>query len=377
MTAEKKRLRVGIIFGGRSGEHEVSLVSAASVIRALDPDKYEAVLIGIGKDGRWFLGSPAQKMLPEVLRQGQRVMLSADPNVAALMPLEERASGTQRVDVIFPVLHGTYGEDGTVQGLLDLAGLPYVGSGVIGSAVGMDKDMQKRLFQQARLPVGEFLAILRSEWEKEREQVLRAVGKKFRFPLFVKPATLGSSVGMSKVHKREELAAALDLAAEFAQKILVERNIRGREIEVSVLGNDEPQASIPGEIIPHREFYDYTAKYLEDGTRLEIPAKLSRSQVKRFQEHAVRAFRCLECRGMARVDFFLEKPSGRIYVNEVNTIPGFTSISMYPKLWEASGIGYRDLIDRLIELALAEHREKQRTKYSIELPAGSGGALEA
>jgi D-alanine-D-alanine ligase len=377
MTAEKKRLRVGIIFGGRSGEHEVSLVSAASVIRALDPDKYEAVLIGIGKDGRWFLGSPAQKMLPEVLRQGQRVMLSADPNVAALMPLEERASGTQRVDVIFPVLHGTYGEDGTVQGLLDLAGLPYVGSGVIGSAVGMDKDMQKRLFQQARLPVGEFLAILRSEWEKRREQVLRAVGKKFRFPLFVKPATLGSSVGMSKVHKREELPAALDLAAEFAQKILVERNIRGREIEVSVLGNDEPQASIPGEIIPHREFYDYTAKYLEDGTRLEIPAKLSRSQVKRFQEHAARAFRCLECRGMARVDFFLEKPSGRIYVNEVNTIPGFTSISMYPKLWEASGIGYRELIDRLIELALGEHREKQRTKYSIELPAGSGGALEA
>jgi len=377
MTAEKKRLRVGVIFGGRSGEHEVSLASAASVIRSLDPDKYEAVLIGIGKDGRWFLGSPAQKMLPDVLRQGQRVMLSADPNVAALMPLEERASGTQRVDVIFPVLHGTYGEDGTVQGLLDLAGLPYVGSGVIGSAVGMDKDMQKRLFQQARLPVGEFVAILRSEWEKERDRVLRAVGKKFRFPLFVKPATLGSSVGMSKVHKREELPAALDLAAEFAQKILVERNIRGREIEVSVLGNDEPQASIPGEIIPHREFYDYTAKYLEDGTRLEIPAKLSRAQVRRFQEYAGRAFRCLECRGMARVDFFLERPSGRIYVNEVNTIPGFTAISMYPKLWEASGITYRELIDRLIELALAEHREKQRTKYSIELPAGSGGALEA
>jgi D-alanine-D-alanine ligase len=377
MTAEKKRLRVGVIFGGRSGEHEVSLASAASVIRSLDPDKYEAVLIGIGKDGRWFLGSPAQKMLPEVLRQGQRVMLSADPNVAALMPLEERASGTQRVDVIFPVLHGTYGEDGTVQGLLDLAGLPYVGSGVIGSAVGMDKDMQKRLFQQARLPVGEFVAILRSEWEKDRGLVLRAVGKKFRFPLFVKPATLGSSVGMSKVHKREELPAALDLAAEFAQKLLVERNIRGREIEVSVLGNDEPQASIPGEIIPHREFYDYTAKYLEDGTRLEIPAKLSRPQVRRFQEYAGRAFRCLECRGMARVDFFLERPSGRIYVNEVNTIPGFTAISMYPKLWEASGITYRELIDRLIELALAEHREKQRTKYSIELPAGSGGALEA
>jgi len=375
--AENKRLRVGVIFGGRSGEHEVSLASAASVIRALDPEKYEALPIGIGKDGRWFIGTPAQKMLPDVLRQGQRVMLSADPNVGALMPLEQSGAGSQRVDVIFPVLHGTYGEDGTVQGLLDLAGLPYVGSGVIGSAVGMDKDMQKRLFLQAGLPVGEFQAILRSEWESGRERVLKAVAKRFRFPLFVKPATLGSSVGMSKVHKREELPAALDLAAEFAQKIVVERNIRGREIEVSVLGNDEPKASVPGEIIPHREFYDYTAKYLEEGTRLEIPAKLTTTQVQKFQEYAVRAFRCLECRGMARVDFFLEKPSGRIYLNEINTIPGFTSISMYPKLWEASGIPYRELIDRLIQLALADHREKQRTKYSIELPAGSGGALGA
>jgi D-alanine-D-alanine ligase len=375
--AENKRLRVGVIFGGRSGEHEVSLASAASVIRALDPEKYEAVPIGIAKDGRWFIGTPAQKMLPDVLRQGHRVMLSADPSVGALLPLEERAAGSQRVDVIFPVLHGTFGEDGTVQGLLDLAGLPYVGSGVIGSAVGMDKDMAKRLFLQAGLPVGDFLAILRSEWEKGRERVLKAVAKKFRFPLFVKPATLGSSVGMTKVHKREELPAALDLAAEFAQKLLVERNIRGREIEVSVLGNDQPDASVPGEIIPHREFYDYTAKYLEEGTRLDIPAKLTKTQVQRFQEYAVRAFRCLECRGMARVDFFLEKPSGRIYLNEINTIPGFTSISMYPKLWEASGIPYRDLIDRLIQLAVTEHREKQRTKYTIELPAGSGGALGA
>ena len=375
--AENKRLRIGVIFGGRSGEHEVSLASAASVIRALDPEKYEAVPIGIAKDGRWFIGTPAQKMLPDVLRQGRRVMLSADPNVGALMPLEQSGAGSQRVDVIFPVLHGTYGEDGTVQGLLDLAGLPYVGSGVIGSAVGMDKDMAKRLFLQAGLPVGEFLAILRSEWERGRELILKAVAKKFRFPLFVKPATLGSSVGMTKVHNREELPAALDLAAEFAQKILVERNIRGREIEVSVLGNDEPKASVPGEIIPHREFYDYTAKYLEDGTRLEIPAKLTKTQVQQFQDYAVRAFRCLECRGMARVDFFLEKPSGRIYVNEINTIPGFTSISMYPKLWEASGISYRELIDCLIQLALADHREKQRTKYSIELPAGAGGALGA
>ena len=370
-------MRVGVIFGGRSGEHEVSLASAASVIRALDPEKYEAVPIGIGKDGRWFIGTPAQKMLPDVLRQGQRVMLSADPNVGALMPVEQGSAAWQRLDVIFPVLHGTYGEDGTVQGLLDLAGIAYVGSGVIGSAVGMDKDMAKRLFMQAGLPVGEFLAVLRSQWEKARERLLKTIPKKFGFPLFVKPATLGSSVGTTKVHHRQELPAALDLAAELAPKILVERNLKGREIEVSVLGNDEPKASVPGEIIPHREFYDYTAKYLEEGTRLEIPARLTKTQVRRFQQYAVRAFRCLECRGMARVDFFLEKPSGQIYVNEVNTIPGFTSISMYPKLWEASGIPYRELIDRLIQFALAEHGERQRTKYSIELPAGSGGALGA
>lgn len=376
MMAEKRRLRVGVIFGGRSGEHEVSLVSATSVMDALDPKKYEAVPLGITKDGRWRAGSPAQKMLPEVLRTGQRVILPADPNVAALLPMDKARANTLRIDVVFPVLHGTYGEDGTVQGLLELAGIPYVGSGVVGSAVGMDKDMQKRLFLQAGLPVGQFLAVLRSEWERSRSHVLRLVQREFRFPMFVKPATLGSSVGMTKVHKRAELPAALALAAEFAQKILVERAIHGREIEVSVLGNDEPHASIPGEIIPHREFYDYAAKYLEEGTRLLIPAKLTRAQIRRFQDYAVRAFRCLECRGMARVDFFLERSTGHIYLNEVNTIPGFTSISMYPKLWEASGLPYRQLIDRLIELALAEHREKQRTKYSIEPPTDSSGALE-
>jgi D-alanine-D-alanine ligase len=375
MTAEKKRLRVGVIFGGRSGEHEVSLVSAASVIRALDPDKYEAVLIGIAKDGRWLAGSPAQKMLPEVLASGERVMLPADPGVGALVPLDGKQAPLH-VDVVFPVLHGTYGEDGTVQGLLELAGLPYVGSGVTGSAVGMDKDMAKRLFRQEGLPVGDFVAVLRSEWENSRAKTMRMLQKKFRFPVFVKPSALGSSVGMTKAHDAKELGKAMDFAAEFAMKIVVEKSIRGREIELSVLGNDRPKASIPGEIIPHREFYDYAAKYLEDGTRLVIPAKLTRAQVKRFQEYAVRAFRCLECRGMARVDFFLEK-SGRIFINEVNTIPGFTSISMYPKLWEASGLSYRELIDQLIELALAEHREKQRTKYSIELPPGAAGALEA
>ena len=371
MTTEKKRLRVGVLFGGRSGEHEVSLISAASVIQALDPEKYEPVPIGITKDGRWLAGTAAHKMLPEILRSGERVMLSADPNVAALVPVSNSRPDALRVDVVFPVLHGTYGEDGTVQGLLDLAGLPFVGSGVLGSAVGMDKDMQKRLFLQAKLPVGDFLAIPRAEWEKSRGKVLSAIRKKFRFPVFVKPATLGSSVGMTKAHDAKELAAAMDLAAEFAQKILVEKAIRGREIEVSVLGNEDPKASIPGEIVPHREFYDYAAKYLEEGTRLLIPAKLNRAQVKRFQEFAVRAFRSLECLGMARVDFFLEHRTGKILLNEINTIPGFTSISMYPKLWEASGLSYRNLLDRLIELAIAQHREKLRTKYTIELPAAA------
>jgi D-alanine-D-alanine ligase len=372
MTPEKKKLRIGVLFGGRSGEHEVSLISAASVISALDPEKYETVPIGIAKDGRWLAGTAAHKMLPpalgEVLRTGESVMLSADPNVAALVPVSNSHGGALHVDVVFPVLHGTFGEDGTVQGLLDLAGLPYVGSGVLGSAVGMDKDVQKRLFLQAKLPVGEFLAVPRADWENSRAKTLRAIQKKFRFPVFVKPATLGSSVGMTKAHDAKELAAAMDLAAEFGQKIVVERAIRGREIEVSVLGNEEPKASIPGEIIPHREFYDYQAKYLEEGTRLVIPAKLSKAQVKKFQETAVKAFRALDLLGMARVDFFLENRTGRILLNEVNTIPGFTSISMYPKLWEASGLPYRELLDQLIELALAQHRERQRTKYTIELP---------
>ena len=386
MTTEKNRLRVGVLFGGRSGEHEVSLVSAASVIQALDPEKYEAVPIGITKEGRWLAGPAANKMLlpptnktlGEVLLKGDRVMLSADPTVTTLVPVgAPRSDETMRLDVIFPVLHGTFGEDGTVQGLLDLAGVPYVGSGVVGSSVGMDKDMSKRLWLQAKLPVGDYLAILRAEWEKSRTKVQRAIQKKFRFPVFVKPATLGSSVGMTKAHDAKELAKAMDFAGEFAQKILVEKTIKGREIELSVLGNDNPKASIPGEIVPHREFYDYAAKYLEEGTRLLIPAKLTRAQIKKFQEYAVRAFRALECLGMARVDFFLEHRTNRIYLNEINTIPGFTSISMYPKLWEASGLPYRDLLSRLIELALEQHREKLRTKYTIELPAGTTpGSLE-
>ena len=252
VSMEKKRLRVGVLFGGRSGEHEVSLASAAAVMRGLDPDKYEAVPIGITKDGHWLIGASAQKTPAEVLRNGQRVVLTADPNDAALIPLDR--SGGQRVDVVFPVLHGTFGEDGTVQGLLDLAGLPYVGAGVLGSAVGMDKDVAKRLCRDAKIPVVPWLTVRRADWERDRAGTQRAVEEQFRYPVFVKPATLGSSVGMSKVHTAAELGPALDLAGEFAMKILVERAVVAREIEVSVLGNAEPQASIPGEIVPHREF---------------------------------------------------------------------------------------------------------------------------
>jgi D-alanine-D-alanine ligase len=371
-----KRLRIGVLFGGRSGEHEVSIASAQSVIRALDPEKYEPVPIGITKDGRWLVGDRAQQMLPEVLKKGHRVVLPPDSSAGSLMAVGESSAGpAPRVDVMFPVLHGTFGEDGTVQGLLELAGVPYVGAGVLGSAVGMDKDVQKRLFRDARLPIVEYLAVLRSQWESEPQAVRKAVARKFRYPVFVKPATLGSSVGMTKAHNAGELPAAMDLAAEFAQKIMVERAVNAREIEVAVLGNANPEVSIPGEIIPHREFYDYTAKYLEEGTRLGIPAKLESRQVRKFQEFARRAFLSIDCRGMARVDFFLERRTGKIYVNEVNTIPGFTSISMYPKLWEASGLPYGKLIDRLIDLALEEHREKSRTKYAIELPEGAAGAL--
>src|SRR6266436_592391 len=373
---EKKRLRVGILFGGRSGEHEVSLASAASVIRGLDPDKYEAVPIGITKEGHWLVGAGAQKMLPEVLKGGQRVMMTADPSDAALVRLDGSGGG-QRVDVVFPVMHGTFGEDGTIQGLLELAGLPVVGAGVLGSAVGMDKDVSKRLLQVAKIPVVPWITVQRVEWERDPKAIRTAIEKKFKYPVFVKPATLGSSVGMSKAHSKAELGPALDLAAEFATKILAERCVVAREIEVSVLGNHDPKASVPGEIVPHREFYDYSAKYLEEGTQLLIPAKLKPAQVKKIQKCAVDAFRALELSGMARVDFFLEKKGGKIYLNEVNTIPGFTSISMYPKLWEASGIPFRKLIDTLIDLALEQHAEKARTKYQIELPEGAGGALEA
>ena len=378
----RRKLRVGVLFGGRSGEHEVSLASAASVLRALDPEKYDAVPIGISKDGRWLVGTSAQRLLSEVLQRGEHVLLPADPTAGALMRMDSNTrrgarKATLRVDVVFPVLHGTFGEDGTVQGLLELAGLPYVGAGVLGSAVGMDKDVQKRLLAQAGLPIVPFVAIRRTEWEKEPETALREIRSKLRFPIFVKPAGLGSSVGMTRVKNATGLPAAMNLAAEFGQKIVVEKAMNAREIEVAVLGNENPRASVPGEVISHREFYDYAAKYLEEGTRLVIPAPLKPRTAARIQEFAIRAFRAIEGAGMARADFFLERRTGRIYINELNTIPGFTSISMYPKMWEASGLPYAELLDRLIALALESHKEKSRTKYAVELPRGGSGALQS
>jgi len=363
----KKKIRLGILFGGRSGEHEVSLTSAASLMKALDPTKYEVVPIGITREGRWLVGSAADKLLPGVLEHGRPVLPSVDPSGPVLIaldsPLARPCSSAAGIDVIFPVLHGTFGEDGTVQGLLELAGIPYVGAGVLGSAAGMDKDVMKRLFRDAGLPVVPWILVSRREWESVRARVLRRIGRELRYPLFVKPANLGSSVGISKVRKPPELAAALDLAADYDRKILVERGVDGREIECAVLGNEQPRASVPGEIVPVNEFYDYEAKYIKEGSELIIPAKLTRRQTKVVQEYSIRAFQATDCAGMARVDFLLDRRTGKLYVNETNTIPGFTPISMYPKLWEASGVPYPQLVDRLIELALARQREKSRTRY--------------
>lgn len=364
-----RKIRLGLLFGGRSGEHDVSLTSAASVLQALDPAKYEVVPIGITREGHWRVGSGALKLLPEVLESGQAITPAVDPTGPKLIPLPSAlraADPRPEVDVIFPLLHGTFGEDGTVQGLLEMANLPYVGAGVLGSAAGMDKDVMKRLFRDAGLPVVPWEVVLRRDWEQDPAGVRKRLEKRIRYPLFVKPANLGSSVGISKVHRAKELAAALDLAARYDRKILVEKAVNGREIECSVLGNDSPQASVPGEVVPVNEFYDYEAKYLKEGSELIIPARLTPRQTERVRELAVRAFQAIDCAGMARVDFLMERQGGKILVNEINTIPGFTPISMYPKLWEASGVPYARLLDRLIELALERHQEKARTRYEYK-----------
>ncbi len=362
-----RKVRVGVLFGGRSGEHEVSLASAASILQALDRAKYEVVPIGITRAGGWRVGSAAARMLPEVLERGEPVVPSVDPAGPRLLRLGGATpSEGAAFDVVFPVLHGTFGEDGTVQGLLELAGVPYVGAGVLGSAAGMDKDVMKRLFRDAGLPVVKWLTVLRSEWEAKRAAVERRIARELGFPVFVKPANLGSSVGISKVRRAAELRGALELAASYDRKVLVERAVNAREIECAVLGNDDPKASVVGEIIPVNEFYDYEAKYLKEGSELIIPARLPRRKAREVKRLAIAAFRAVECAGMARVDFLLNRKTGKLYVNEVNTIPGFTPISMFPKLWEASGLPYPRLLDRLIELAFERHREKTRTRYARE-----------
>jgi D-alanine-D-alanine ligase len=357
-----KKLRVGVILGGRSGEHEVSLRSAQSVMAAMDQASYEIVPIAIDKQGRWLLGPEAKTILAA---PGEPSPAPAD---SSLIPRHE---SLRNVDVVFPVLHGPYGEDGTVQGLLELAHIPYVGCGVLASALAMDKAACKAVFAAAGLPQLPFLLVKRRRWEAEPEQVLADVESRLAYPLFVKPANLGSSVGVSKATQRPELARALDEAARYDRRLLVEQGIDAREIEVSVLGNDDPVASVPGEIVPVREFYDYAAKYLDPGSELIIPAPLDPGLTEAVRQMAVQAFLAIDGAGMARVDFLLERQSNQLYLSEVNTIPGFTSISMYPKLWEASGLPYPALIDRLIELALERHADKGRieTSYRHELEA--------
>jgi D-alanine-D-alanine ligase len=399
-----KKTRVGILFGGRSGEHEVSLLSATSVLKAIDRTKYDVVPVGITKQGQWVTASHAERLLagepdrPEkqlragdpdatsaaaVLRKGESVLVPPVPS-EALIPFERPAAAVVpsspdhvlAVDVIFPVLHGTFGEDGTIQGLFELAGIAYVGSGVLGSATGMDKDAMKRLFASAKLPIVKHITFLRGEWEKSAKKITGRLEVALRYPVFVKPANLGSSVGISKVHNRRELAPAVELAAQFDRKIVVEQGVGGkgkkpRELEVAVLGNDAPEASVVGEVVPIKEFYDYEAKYLSEGSDLVVPAKLTKAQTKQVREMAVRAFQACDCAGLARVDFLMEPGAGRgktgarIYVNEINTLPGFTSISMYPRLWAASGVPYPELIDRLIALAIERRADKDRNRYSL------------
>jgi D-alanine-D-alanine ligase len=414
----KKQLRIGILFGGRSGEHEVSLLSAASILNAIDRKKYQVVPIGIDKQGRWHTGVEADRLLrdnplappalprtaePEhlseadaefaaaaaVLRSGEELRIPPLPQRRATDSLQRVSSAelaqpsnplAASLDVVFPVLHGTFGEDGTIQGLFELADVAYVGSGVLGSSAAMDKDATKRLFAAAGLPQTPCVTLLRSDWRADPKRATRAIERALVYPVFVKPANLGSSVGISKVHGRSELAAAIDLAASFDRKLVIEQGVGGpgvkpRELEVAVLGNDAPEASVVGEIVPNKEFYDYESKYepSENPSVPIIPAKLTKAESKQIREMALAAFRACDCAGLARVDFLMEpardakgrkvgKP--RIFVNEINTMPGFTSISMYPKLWQASGIPYKKLIDRLIQLALQRHREKLETRFT-------------
>lgn len=364
MSDKKKVL---VIFGGQSGEHEISVVSANSIIKALDTVKYEILTIGITKDGRWFWGvmpeewiEAKEQIKPEHI-QVTLVLEPMNPRFISLNGSQLKNEG--KCDIVFPVMHGPKGEDGTIQGLMEVAGFPYVGSGVLGSALGMDKDRMKAVFKDAGLPIVPHITVLRSELAVQKKEIAEKITQQLGFPCFVKPANLGSSVGISKAKDREELISALDYAAEFDRKIVIEKGVKAREIELSVLGNDDAKASIPGEIIPSKDFYDYEAKYIDTGSKLIIPAELNDSTVKQLQEYAVKAFHSVEAFGLSRMDFFVTE-DGSIYANEINTMPGFTQISMYPKLWEASGVPYKELLDHLINLGLENFKDNTNKKLS-------------
>jgi D-alanine-D-alanine ligase len=375
-----KKVRVGLIFGGKSGEHEVSLASAQSVARAIDKEKYEVVLIGIAKDGRWIAGADALKQLAAA---SPTPLLSAEDetpidtsaietaNTRELVPGANGAtSPLSAIDVAFPLVHGPFGEDGTIQGLLELADIPYVGAGVAASAVGMDKALMKAIFRANNLPQVDWMMVLRSDWESKPEETIRSIESAFGYPCFIKPANLGSSVGVTKAHNWDELAQALATAAQFDRKLIAERAVDAREIECSVLGNDEPLAAIPGEVLPKREFYDYAAKYADGaGTELKVPADLTPELTRSIQEIAIGAFKAVDGSGLARVDFFLERGTNRVLLNEINTIPGFTSVSMYPRMWAKTGLTYPALIDRLIQLALDRYADKKKNKPTYQPPS--------
>ncbi|MBN1656758.1 MAG: D-alanine--D-alanine ligase [Anaerolineae bacterium] len=383
-----KKIKVGLIFGGRSGEHEISLLSARGVLNAIDRAKYEVIPIGITREGTWLAssdplealasGDPLEALASGDTDQSHPVALLAEPSPRGLMCIEEREEEQalrvvrlSEIEVAFPILHGPYGEDGTVQGLLELAGIPYVGAGVTASAVGMDKAIFKDVMRAHGLPIVRHLTIKRKAWDRDPDGIVEQIESKIGYNCFVKPANLGSSVGISKAHNRAELVAALNDAAQYDRKLIVEVAVDAREIEVSVLGNDEPIASMPAEIVPSNEFYDYAAKYLDGESQVLVPAPLPASVAAEVRRLAIAAYLAIDCAGMARADFLLDRQTGALYVNEVNTIPGFTPISAYPKMWEVSGISYTELIDQLIQLALERHEDRSRSATSYQAAEGS------
>ena len=376
MTTQKnlRKTRIGIIFGGRSGEHEVSLKSARSVMQALDKEKYEIVPIGITRSGEWRVASSkwlVNGSVPQLKaeeKDAQQATLITGSQTSELMQIDSDAKlSFKQLDVIFPVLHGTYGEDGSVQGMLELANVPFVGAGVVGSATGMDKAIFKHVMASNGIPILPWKLVLRSRWQDDSDGVLSELENTLQYPMFTKPANLGSSVGIAKCNDRAELRAGMNEAARYDRRVVVEQGVSVRELEVAVLGNDKPEASVVGEIRPKRDFYDYEAKYVTDDSELIIPAEISAEMSDQVRQLAINAYRAIDCAGLGRVDFLLDTETDKLYINEINTIPGFTSISMYPKLWEATGVSYSDLLDKLVDLALERFEDKaeNETKFSV------------